>query len=82
VRFDVSDAGDGIPREYQDRIFERFFRVPGPRAGGVGLGLYLVRELVQAHGGEVGVESAPGQGSRFWFTLPLSPDDATPADRT
>jgi len=76
VRFEVIDAGEGIPREYLDRIFERFFRVPGRQAGGVGLGLYLVREIVQAHGGEVGVESTPGQGSRFWFTLPLAPDDA------
>jgi signal transduction histidine kinase/HAMP domain-containing protein len=72
VRFDVADRGEGVPREYQERIFERFFRAPGRASGGVGLGLYLVRELVQAHGGQVGVESAPGQGSRFWFTLPLA----------
>jgi len=72
VRFEVADTGEGIPREYLDRIFERYFRVPGRRAGGVGLGLYLVRELVQAHGGAVGVESTPGQGSRFWFTLPVA----------
>jgi len=72
VRFEVRDTGEGIPREYLERIFERYFRVPGRRAGGVGLGLYLVREIVQAHGGEVGVESEPGKGSTFWFTLPVA----------
>jgi NtrC-family two-component system sensor histidine kinase KinB len=72
VRFEVADTGEGIPSEYLDRIFDRFFSVPGRRAGGVGLGLYLVREIVAAHGGEVGVWSAPGEGSRFWFTLPLA----------
>ncbi len=72
VRFEVRDTGEGIPREYLERIFERFFRVPGRGAGGVGLGLYLVREIVQAHGGEVGVESEPAKGSRFWFTLPVA----------
>jgi len=82
VRFEVADTGEGIPREYLDRIFDRYFRVPGRRAGGVGLGLYLVRELVQAHGGKVGVESTPGQGSRFWFTLPLAASDETQADRS
>jgi len=70
VRFVVADTGEGIPGAYLDRIFDRFFRVPGRQAGGVGLGLYLVRELVGAHGGQVGVESESGQGSRFWFTLP------------
>jgi signal transduction histidine kinase/HAMP domain-containing protein len=72
VRFEVRDTGEGIPREYLERIFERFFRVPGRGGGGVGLGLYLVREIVQAHGGEVGVESEPAKGSRFWFTLPVA----------
>jgi signal transduction histidine kinase len=70
VRFEVSDTGEGIAPEYQERIFEKFFRVPGTRAGGVGLGLYLAREIVQAHGGDMGVESAPGRGSTFWFTVP------------
>jgi signal transduction histidine kinase len=77
VRFEVKDTGAGIPPEYQDRIFEKFFRVPGEGASGVGLGLYLAREIVEAHGGRIGVESAPGLGSRFWFTLPRA--DATTA---
>ena len=70
VRLEVADTGEGIPREYRDRIFDRFFSVPGRKAGGVGLGLYLVREIVQAHGGLVGVETEPGAGARFWFSLP------------
>jgi signal transduction histidine kinase len=70
VRFEVRDTGAGIPPEYHERIFEKFFRMPGATAGGVGLGLYLAREIVEAHGGRIGVESAPGYGSRFWFTVP------------
>jgi len=72
VRFEVTDGGPGIPREYQERVFERFFRMPGARGEGIGLGLYISREIVAAHGGEMGVEDAPGGGSRFWFTLPLA----------
>jgi two-component system, NtrC family, sensor histidine kinase KinB len=69
-RFEVQDTGEGIPLEHQERIFEKFYRVPGGRGGSVGLGLYISREIVQAHGGSMGVTSAPGQGSTFWFTLP------------
>src|SRR5262249_6627896 len=75
VRFEVSDQGAGIPPEYRDRIFEKFFRIPGTKGEGIGLGLYISREIVRAHGGEMGVDSQPGHGARFWFTLPV-PDPA------
>jgi signal transduction histidine kinase len=72
VRFEVADDGEGIPEEYVARVFDRFFRVPGRERKGTGLGLAIAREIVQAHGGRIGVESAPGRGSRFYFTLPAS----------
>lgn len=72
VRFAVADTGEGIPQEYQRYIFDKFFRVPGAPSGGAGLGLSIAKEIVQGHGGEVGVESAVGQGSIFWFTVPLA----------
>ncbi|HSD20328.1 MAG TPA: HAMP domain-containing sensor histidine kinase, partial [Anaeromyxobacter sp.] len=76
VRFEVRDTGEGIPREHLDRVFEKFFRVPGARSGGVGLGLYISREIVHAHGGEMGVESELGRGSTFWFTLRMASEQA------
>jgi two-component system phosphate regulon sensor histidine kinase PhoR len=70
VRFSVSDTGVGIPEEYLPRVFEPFFRVPDQGAEtGAGLGLSIVKEIVEAHGGAVGAESAPKQGSKFTFTL-------------
>jgi signal transduction histidine kinase len=72
LRFVVSDTGSGIAPEHIPRLFERFSRIPGATSGGAGLGLYIVKEIVEAHGGRVGVESEPGQGSIFWFTLPLA----------
>ncbi|XXF78330.1 ATP-binding protein [Myxococcaceae bacterium GXIMD 01537] len=71
VRFEVRDTGEGIAPEEQGRIFEKFYRSPGGSAGGAGLGLSIAREVVQAHGGDIGVVSTLGQGSTFWFTLPL-----------
>jgi len=76
VRFVVRDTGEGIAPEYQKRVFDKFFRGPGPRSEGAGLGLSIAKEIVTAHGGEIGVESQPGRGSTFWFTLPLAPADA------
>jgi signal transduction histidine kinase len=69
VRFEVEDSGPGIPLEHQNRIFEKLYQVPGMEGGASGLGLSIVREIVLAHGGEVGVRSEPGFGSVFWFTL-------------
>ena len=70
VRFQVSDTGVGIPEKYLPLIFEQFFRVPGQGPGtGVGLGLAIVKDIVEAHGGTVGVESREGTGSTFHFTL-------------
>jgi two-component system, NtrC family, sensor histidine kinase KinB len=77
VRVTISDAGPGIPREYHQAIFDRFFRLPGTASGAAGLGLFIARELVRAHGGDIGVESQPGQGSTFWFTLPAASESAT-----
>ncbi|GAB4544335.1 MAG: ATP-binding protein [Anaerolineae bacterium] len=72
IRFSVSDRGPGVPAEYQRRIFDKFTRVQlknGP--SGVGLGLAFCRLAVEAHGGRIWVESSPGQGSTFIFTLPF-----------
>lgn len=71
----VRDEGVGIPEEDRARLFERFFRgnAEGGNVKGLGLGLYVTRRIVEAHGGMVDVRSAPGRGSEFSFTLPLAP---------
>jgi signal transduction histidine kinase len=72
VRFTVADTGEGIQPEYRELIFERFFRIPGSASGTAGLGLFIAKEVVKGHGGEIGVESEPGKGSTFWFTIPTT----------
>jgi signal transduction histidine kinase len=76
VRVEVQDRGPGIPQEEQQRIWERLYRGQGVAgrnvARGSGIGLAVVKALVEAQGGRVGVESAPGLGSRFWFELPAA----------
>jgi signal transduction histidine kinase len=70
----VSDTGIGIPKDKLDKIFERFYQVdssPTRRYGGAGMGLAIVKEVVEAHGGRVTVESELGKGSTFCFTLPI-----------
>ena len=71
VRFRVRDHGPGVPPEHRASVFERFRRVvDGPRTPGSGLGLYICRRLVVAHGGTISVDEAPGGGAEFSFTLP------------
>jgi PAS domain S-box-containing protein len=73
--FDVVDTGRGIPREAQSRIFDKFQQVrPGDRSGGYGLGLAVVKFIVEAHEGEIRVESEVGAGSCFSFWIPDRPD--------
>jgi PAS domain S-box-containing protein len=70
----VSDNGKGIPAQYHSRIFERFFRVPGtPKGTGTGLGLFIVKKIVDSHKGRVWVESVEGQGTTLRFSLPKIP---------
>ena len=75
VTLEVIDHGIGIPRQEQSKIFEKFYRVGDPlvhNTKGSGLGLSLVRHIVQAHGGQVTVDSVPGRGSKFTIALPLN----------
>ncbi len=74
---DVEDDGPGIPAEVLPTLFQRYTRGPAnSESGGTGLGLLIVREIVEAHGGTVGVDSKPGQGSRFWFRIPAARSSA------
>jgi PAS domain S-box-containing protein len=75
VRFWVRDTGPGIEREHLPRLFDRFWQARRGRNAGTGLGLYIVRSIVEAHGGQVWAESEPGTGSTFHFTLRVVPPD-------
>ena len=72
VHISVADNGEGIPYEYQSRIFDKFVQVKGQKStGGSGLGLTICKEIIRAHGGTIWFDSIPGQGTTFTFTLPV-----------
>ena len=74
VTLSVNDNGPGITEAELTHVFDRFWRAEKSRtraAGGAGLGLAIAKQLVEMHGGTIGVESNPGVGTRFWFTLPV-----------
>ncbi len=86
VRICVCDQGPGVPAHARERIFERFYQIEQPatrNVGGSGLGLAICKAVVEAHGGRIGVEDAPGGGAAFWFTLPAvaEPAPLRPAPR-
>ncbi len=67
IRFEVRDEGAGVPVGYRETIFDKYVRVPGTQSGGAGLGLFIAREIVRAHGGDIGVDE-----QAFWFTVALA----------
>jgi signal transduction histidine kinase len=72
IRFTIEDNGVGMSQLECDRLFNLFVRDPQARCStGIGLKMYLCRQIITAHGGEIGVKSRPNRGSTFWFTLPL-----------
>ena len=77
AKVSIRDTGIGISPQDRSRIFDRFYRSDKARSrvsGGSGLGLAIAKALVDAHGGQIGVESTSGVGSTFWFTIPVSKD--------
>ena len=76
IRFWVQDNGVGLQPEAHARLFTEFTRLAPDRAAGHGLGLTIVQRIITKLGGKVGVESTPGQGCRFYFTLPAAPTHA------
>ena len=69
VEFSIKDFGKGIEKKYLDKIFQRFFQIPGSKKSGTGLGLAISKDFIEAQGGNIWVESKVGEGSRFCFSL-------------
>jgi signal transduction histidine kinase len=74
LRIEISDNGPGVAPELKEKIFDRFQQASiddSRKLGGAGLGLAICKSIVEQHGGQIGVDSEPGAGAKFWFTLPL-----------
>lgn len=71
LRISVKDSGPGVAADDVPRLFERYFQAPRLLRAGSGLGLYIAKGIVEAHGGEIGVDSEVGKGAEFWFTIPV-----------
>ena len=86
VAIEVTDTGSGVPSEFRERIFERFFRVEHARGGeislaGVGIGLYIARQVIEAHGGQIRCEESTGRGARFVLTIPPEREEERSRER-
>ena len=81
VAVSVSDTGSGIPAEYLPHIFDKFVQVPAAPTGGAGLGLTISKSIIEAHGGQISVQSQTGCGTTFTFTLPLAADPRKEVDK-
>jgi signal transduction histidine kinase len=79
VRFEVRDSGPGIPSEHLGHVFERYWGSEKHAGGGIGLGLYIAKGIVEAHGGRIWVENLPGEGARFFFDIPCEAPPITVA---
>ncbi len=79
IRFSVSDNGPGIPAEHLSHVFDRYWQARKGDRRGAGLGLSIARGIVEAHGGRIWVESTPGEGTTFFFTVASTPGGADPA---
>ena len=74
IIFGIQDTGVGIPSNELERIFERFYKSDRSRSsGGTGLGLSIAKHIIEAHGGNIWAESDPGEGSKFYFSIPIQP---------
>ncbi len=80
LRLSVADHGPGIPPEAHDKLFKKFSRLeqpPGKQVHGTGLGLFICKQMIEAQGGQIEVDSSPGRGARFTYTVPLAPQPST-----
>jgi signal transduction histidine kinase len=82
IVFSVADHGPGLVADEENKVFEKFYRRPGTAPGGLGLGLWIARQLVETHGGQITAENRGGVGARFSIRLPIGEAMRLPAEAT